>query len=135
MTPTVLFLGPESHLPQVCSSLASFDVQHCLTGEEVDARVEGADVIFDAYMKVPFPRERLGRAKALKLFVTATTGATHIAATELEERGIPLLTLKRPGTRHEEHYCGRGAELVAADERHAAASLGDSGAARWGMGP
>ncbi len=30
MTPSVIFLGPESHLSQVCSGLPSFDVQHCL---------------------------------------------------------------------------------------------------------
>jgi phosphoglycerate dehydrogenase-like enzyme len=109
MTPTVVFLGPESHVSQVCGSLPSFDVQHCSSGEEVDARLESADVIFDAYMKVPFPAERLERAKALKLFITATTGATHIAATQLERRGIPLLTLK--GQEHITRNITAAAEL------------------------
>jgi D-3-phosphoglycerate dehydrogenase len=109
MTPSVIFLGPESHLPQVCSGLPSFDVQHCCTGDEVDARLERADVIFDAYMKVPFPPERLGRARALKLFITATTGTTHVATAELERRGIPLLTLK--GQEHVTRNITAAAEL------------------------
>jgi D-3-phosphoglycerate dehydrogenase len=109
MTPSVIFLGPESHLPQVCSSLPSFDVQHCCTGDEVDARLERADVIFDAYMKVPFPPERLERARALKLFITATTGTTHVATSELERRGIPLLTLK--GQEHVTRNITAAAEL------------------------
>jgi D-3-phosphoglycerate dehydrogenase len=109
MTPTVVFLGPQSHVPQVCGSLPSFDVQHCSNTEEVDARLESADVIFDAYMKVPFPVERLERAKALKLFITATTGATHIAASELERRQIPLLTLK--GQEHITRNITAAAEL------------------------
>jgi D-3-phosphoglycerate dehydrogenase len=109
MTPTVIFLGPESHLPQVCSRLSSFEVRHCSTGEEVDARLDSADVVFDAYMKIPFPPERLERAKALKLFITATTGATHIATHELEQRGIPLLTLK--GQEHVTRNITAAAEL------------------------
>ena len=109
MMPTVVFLGPESHFSQVCGSLPSFDVQHCMNSEEVDARLESADVIFDAYMKVPFPAERLGRAHALKLFITATTGATHVAATALEQRGIPLLTLK--GQEHITRNITAAAEL------------------------
>ena len=94
MMPTVIYLGPETHLPQVRTELASFDVRHCLTPEDLDACVESAHVIFDAYMKVSFPAERLRRARALQLFITATTGATHVDTGELEARGIPLLTLK-----------------------------------------
>ena len=60
-------------------------------------------------MKVPFPAERLGRARALKLFITATTGATHVATEELERRGIPLLTLK--GQEHVTRNITAAAEL------------------------
>ncbi len=104
-----IYLGPDSHLAQVRSELGAFDVRHCVTGEAVDACIDDADVIVDAYMKVPFQADRLRRAKALRLFVTATTGATHIDGRELDARGIPLWTLK--GQEHVTRNITAAAEL------------------------
>lgn len=109
MTPAVLYLGPETHLPQVREALTAFEVWHCLTPEAVDACIASAHVVFDAYMKVPFPAERVRRASALRLFVTATTGANHIDAAALSERHIPLLTLK--GQEHVTRNITAAAEL------------------------
>jgi D-3-phosphoglycerate dehydrogenase len=109
VTPSVIYLGPESHLAPVRAELAGFDVRHCLTPEQVDACLDDALVIFDAYMKVPFPAERLRRARALRLFITATTGATHVDAKELDARGVPLLTLK--GQEHVTKNITAAAEL------------------------
>lgn len=105
----VIYLGPDTHLAQVRDALPSFDVRHCLTPEQVDAAIADADVVFDAYMKVPFPAERLARAEALRLFITATTGATHVATDSLEARKIPLLTLK--GQEHVTRNITAAAEL------------------------
>jgi phosphoglycerate dehydrogenase-like enzyme len=105
----VLYLGPETHLDQVRAELPGFDVRHCLAADEVDACIDRADVIFDAYMKVPFPAERLRRATSLQLFITATTGVTHVDVRELEPRGIPVLTLK--GQEHVTKNITAAAEL------------------------
>jgi D-3-phosphoglycerate dehydrogenase len=48
----------------------------------------------DASMKVPLNREAIASAPNLKMIVTATTGADHIDKAALDERGIPLRTLK-----------------------------------------
>lgn len=90
----VLYLGPADQLDLVRDRLpASWMIEMALTPEAVDDLLPSINVVLDAYMRVPFPRERLVRAEALRLFVTATTGSDHIDATHLESRGIPLLTL------------------------------------------
>jgi D-3-phosphoglycerate dehydrogenase len=45
-------------------------------------------------MKIPVSAENISNAKNLKLVITATTGASHIDQRALEQRGVPLLTLK-----------------------------------------
>lgn len=91
----LLYLGPEDSLEHVRSELQGFfEVDLALDEATVDALIGGADAVLDAYMRVRFPARRLAEARALQLFVTATTGADHIDATSLEARGIPLLTLK-----------------------------------------
>jgi phosphoglycerate dehydrogenase-like enzyme len=90
----LIFLGPESHEQFVRHSLPNFTLIFATSEEQVDKSINDVEVIFDAYMKVPFNEKRLNAASKLKLFVTATTGASHIATNILEEKKIPLLTLK-----------------------------------------
>lgn len=91
----VLYLGPEDSRAVVERCLpAEFRVHHAVDEAVVDRLLPDTDVILDAYMRVRFPEERLRRAERLRLVVTATTGADHIDASELERRGIPLLTLR-----------------------------------------
>jgi phosphoglycerate dehydrogenase-like enzyme len=52
-----------------------------------------ADAIVDASMQVTFDRALLDQAPNLRAISTATTGADHIDAKILAERGVPLLTL------------------------------------------
>jgi phosphoglycerate dehydrogenase-like enzyme len=51
-------------------------------------------VFMDASMKVTIDREMIESTPNLELVVTATTGANHIDDEALEQRNIPLLTLK-----------------------------------------
>lgn len=62
--------------------------------EKLLPRFEHAAVFLDASMKVRIPAESIRKADKLRLAVTATTGADHIDLAALEERGVPLLTLK-----------------------------------------
>ncbi len=71
-----------------------FEVEFALEEDAVDLAIPDADVILDAYMRIQFTGERLARATNLSLFITATTGADHVDALHLEQRGIPLLTLQ-----------------------------------------
>lgn len=91
----VLYLGPAEMVEHVEAELPShFTVHHATDDAAVDAALPESVAVLDAYMKVRFGADRLGRAKRLRLFVTATTGADHIDHDALERRGIPLLTLR-----------------------------------------
>ena len=71
-----------------------FEVEFALDEDAVDRAMPGVDVILDAYMRIQFTGERLARGARLSLFITATTGADHVDALHLDQRGIPLLTLR-----------------------------------------
>jgi D-3-phosphoglycerate dehydrogenase len=91
----VLYLGPSDTLEHVCSSLPEdFNVQLVLDEVSVDRELVHAVAVLDASMKIRFTAERLAQAMQLKLFVTATTGADHVDAGALTQRGVPLLTLQ-----------------------------------------
>lgn len=95
MKPTVLYLGPAEMTADVGRYLQDrCAVRHAPDADTADALLPECDAILDAYMRIQLPAERLGRAPRLKLVVTATTGADHIAANALAQRNIPLLTLK-----------------------------------------
>jgi len=81
-------------LEYVRSELPRWEVSLANEVERVDSLLADTDAVLDAYMRVPFPRERLQAAERLRVFVTATTGFDHIADDVLAERGIPLLTLR-----------------------------------------
>jgi D-3-phosphoglycerate dehydrogenase len=68
-------------------------VAPALTPEAVAAHLGNAVAILDASMKIRFDRALLERSPGLRVISTATTGADHIDAEALAERGIPLLTL------------------------------------------
>ena len=74
----VLYLGPKSHLKFLKYSLLDFEVIHANEEKIVDKLISDTQVIFDAYMKIEFNNDRLKKAKNLKLFITATTGYSHI---------------------------------------------------------
>lgn len=94
----VLYLGPENATDTVRANLpASWEVIWAIDDAGVDAALPGCVAVLDAYMKIRFSAERLARATRLQAFVTATTGADHVAHAALEERGIPLLTLRGQG--------------------------------------
>lgn len=91
----LLYLGPPDALDHVRGNLPeSFDVRLALDDAAVEQHLLSCDVVLDASMRVRFPADRISRAKNLKLFVTATTGADHIDASELARRRISLLTLR-----------------------------------------
>lgn len=68
-------VGPEPTRETVCSALAT------------------AVAVLDASMQVRFDRATLDRAPGLRVISTATTGADHIDAQALTDRGVPLFTL------------------------------------------
>lgn len=91
----LLYLGPPEMTEFVQQRLGSdWKLTHATTEEAADATIADVDAILDAYMAVPFPQQRLSRARQLKLFTTATTGFSHIDHKFLETRNIPLLTLR-----------------------------------------
>ena len=92
----LLYVGPEYTLEIVENILGSN--YKILTPEVVPDKVipifEECDIFFDASMKISVSAENIFNAKNLKLVVTATTGASHMDQRALEQRGVPLLTLK-----------------------------------------
>ena len=92
----VIYLGPKDALPTACEVLEpSWTVfTPDPTPEAVAVHLQDAVAILDASMKVRFDRAMLDRAPRLQVISTATTGADHIDSEALEERSIPLLTLK-----------------------------------------
>jgi D-3-phosphoglycerate dehydrogenase / 2-oxoglutarate reductase len=63
------------------------------TAEAVSLHLADAIAIVDASMQVTFDQPLLDQAPNLRAISTATTGADHIDAKILTERGVPLLTL------------------------------------------
>jgi D-3-phosphoglycerate dehydrogenase len=92
--PLVLYLGPEEMQSAVQQWLPDFRVEHALLEKDVDARIASCVAVLDASMRIRFPSARIARAAKLRLYVAATTGADHVDADALSERGIPLLTLR-----------------------------------------
>jgi D-3-phosphoglycerate dehydrogenase / 2-oxoglutarate reductase len=91
----ILYLGPSEALDSAREVLEpAFEVIAVeAAAESVAAHLAEAEGILDASMKVTFDRAMLDRAPKLRAISTATTGADHIDAKVLAERGVPLLTL------------------------------------------
>lgn len=91
----VIYLGPPEMAALVAAELGdAYEVFAANEDDEVRARLPVAAFVLDAYMRVRFSAEMLRSAPALRAFVAATTGADHVDGSELERRGIPLLTLR-----------------------------------------
>lgn len=58
------------------------------------AALTDADGLLDASMKVPLDDAMVGAAPRLRIVSCATTGSDHIARKALDERGIPVRTLR-----------------------------------------
>lgn len=61
---------------------------------ELATALREADALLDASMKVKISNEMLAAASRLRIISCATTGSDHIARRVLDERGIPVRTLK-----------------------------------------
>jgi D-3-phosphoglycerate dehydrogenase len=92
---TILYLGPADLTEHVRTCLGDgFAVHHADTDAATDAVLPAVDAVLDALMRIRFPADRIARARRLRAYVTATTGADHVDAAALATRNIPLLTLK-----------------------------------------
>lgn len=92
----VVYSGPR-HSGEVAQEVlkGKFDVRIVEPSpESLLPEFEKCVAFLDASMKVPIDKEAIDKAKDLKLIVTATTGASHIDQAALQEKEIPLLTLK-----------------------------------------
>jgi len=92
----IIYLGPEEAYSVAYEILKdSWELCHPEPSRDaVEKYLEDTVGILDASMKVCFDRDLLEMAPHLQVISTATTGADHIDAHSLSERGIPLLTLK-----------------------------------------
>lgn len=92
----VLYTGPEDNLKAARKVLGGrFDVRRAEPEpESLEPLFRDCSAFLDASMKVPVTGEMIRGAEKLKIIVTATTGANHIDSVALDERGIPLMTLK-----------------------------------------
>jgi D-3-phosphoglycerate dehydrogenase len=92
----IIYLGPAEAYSAACEILKdSWHLCHPEPSRDAVAKyLEDTVGVLDASMKVCFDRDLLAMAPHLKVISTATTGADHIDAHTLSERGIHLLTLK-----------------------------------------
>ena len=92
----VIYLGAEEGFEATRDALAgAADVVHVnAEPKDVAAALRDADGVLDASMKVKLTPEMLGAASKLKIISCATTGSDHISRDGLDQRGIPVRTLK-----------------------------------------
>jgi phosphoglycerate dehydrogenase-like enzyme len=91
----VVYLGPDDLLGFVQERLGErYRVVLVTQPDTARQEIPDASFVLDAYMRVRFDRALLDAAPKLRAFVTATTGADHVDAKALEQRSIPLLTLR-----------------------------------------
>lgn len=93
----LLFSGPEFCRALVTSCLGQhFRIEYPDDSlQTLSPYFERCSVFLDASMKVPVTRTMLDSAPHLQLVVAATTGTNHIDSAALEERRIPLFSLKQ----------------------------------------
>jgi phosphoglycerate dehydrogenase-like enzyme len=90
----VIYLGPADAMASACEVLEpSLKVIAPAAPQAVTDHLGDAIGILDASMEIAFDRAMLDKAPKLQAISTATTGADHIDANVLAERGITLLTL------------------------------------------
>lgn len=93
---TIVYLGAEEGKEAAAEILgAKADVLHAeAEPEAVAVALEGAQALLDASMKVPISDGMIAAAPDLRIISCATTGSDHIARAELNERDIPVCTLR-----------------------------------------
>jgi phosphoglycerate dehydrogenase-like enzyme len=92
----VVYLGAQEGFEATQQALAgAADVVHVAAEpKDVAAALRDADGLLDASMKVKLTPEMLAAAAKLKVISCATTGSDHIARDGLDQRGIPVRTLR-----------------------------------------
>lgn len=92
----VVYIGGPDGYEATKSTLADMaEVIHADSKSEVLAsELTDADALLDASMKVKITDQMVNAAVKLKIISCATTGADHIERDALEQRNIPIRTLK-----------------------------------------
>jgi D-3-phosphoglycerate dehydrogenase len=94
--PILAFIGPEEGWIAVSRSIESAaQLIHVETTQKaLAAALTKADGLIDAAIRVPLTDEMVRAAPRLKVVSCASTGADHVARTEIERRGIVIRTLR-----------------------------------------
>lgn len=92
----VIYLGaPEGYEATAATLKGLASVEHVAAEPEaVAAALAAADGLLDASMKVRITDDMVRAAPSLRIISCATTGSDHIAREALNERGVPVRTLK-----------------------------------------
>ena len=92
----VLYLGGADGYAATAQTLSKMaEVIHVeSTGEALQEQITSAHGILDASMKVRITDEMVDSAQELRVISCATTGSDHIEREVLDQRKIPVLTLK-----------------------------------------
>ena len=96
----VIYLGAVEGFEATQQVLNGFAVVVHVRAEpdDVSHEIKTASAILDASMRVRITDEMVDRATSLEIISCATTGSDHIERGKLDERGIPVRTLKEdPG--------------------------------------
>lgn len=94
MKKNIIYLGPKEKFPLIKEQLLKFKILFLSKKEEIELHINNCYAILDASMKIKFDKSLLEKAGNLELFVTATTGSSHIDTEYLNSINVPLLTLK-----------------------------------------
>jgi D-3-phosphoglycerate dehydrogenase len=95
-TPIIVYCGPAEALDQLTATVAE-DARVVSVPPDADQVMQalvGADAYLDASMKVRITRPVIDAATRLRVVAVAATGADHVDAGALGDRGIPLFTLR-----------------------------------------
>lgn len=95
-TPLIVYCGPSEALGELTATVGQDAnvVSVPPEAERVIGALAGADAYLDASMKVRITRSVLDAARNLRVIAVAATGADHVDAAALGDRGIPLFTLR-----------------------------------------
>jgi len=89
----LIYLGPRNTQGLIRKNLENFEIYFPSNEIELKKILKSINVIFDASMEIEFNEEILKDAINLELFITATTGFSHIDINYLSTKNIPLKTL------------------------------------------
>lgn len=94
--PHIVYVGSSEGFEATATVFAGYaSTEHVpATDEAIAAALARADGFLDASMKVHITDRMIAAAPRLKIIACATTGSDHIARDFLDQRGIPVRTLK-----------------------------------------